>query len=206
LQASPAIRGRRRPWLLALGITLAILGALAGFWMVSAAGDRVPVLALARDVPFGTTITERDLRVVDVAVGVDLDTVAADRLGDVAGLSAATSLPAGSLLSEQALTAAAPPEAGEVLLGVAVPSGRMPTSPLLPGDSVLVVETPANEAEAATSPPRTFRVSLVRVAEPDVNGVIVLDVTVDQGDGPALAALAATGRVAVVIEPRTTAP
>jgi hypothetical protein len=82
----------------------------------------------------------------------------------------------------------------------------MPTSPLLPGDSVLVVETPANEAEAATAPPRTFRVSLVRVAEPDVNGVTVLDVTVDEGDGPALAALAATGRVAVAIESRTATP
>jgi hypothetical protein len=82
----------------------------------------------------------------------------------------------------------------------------MPTGQLLPGDSILVVETPANDAESATAPPRTFRASLVRVAEPDLNGVTVLDVTVDEGDGPALAALSATGRVAVVVEPREATP
>lgn len=203
VHAAGAVRGRRRPWLLAFGIALAVLGALAGFWMVNAAGDRVPVLALARDVEFGATITERDLRVVDVAVDADLDTVGADRLGDVVGLAAAAPLTAGSLLPDGALAPVTPPADGDLLLGVAVPAGRMPAGQLLPGDSILVVETPANESEPATTAPRTFRVSLVRVAEPDLNGVTVLDVTVDDGDGPALAALSATGRVAVVLEPRT---
>ena len=202
VQAAAAVRGRRRPWLLAFGVALAIVGALAGFWMVNAAGDRLPVLALARDVPFGATLTERDLRVVDVAVDADLDTVSADRLDDVVGLAAAATLPAGSLLPDGALVSSAPPADGELLLGVAVPAGRMPTGQLLPGDSILVVETPANDAESATAPPRTFQASLVRVAEPDLNGIVVLDVTVDEGDGPALAALSATGRVAVVVEPR----
>ena len=206
MPVSPAVRGRRRPWLAAFGIALSVLGALAGFWMVNAAGDRVPVLALASDVEFGATIGDRDLRVVDVAVDAGLDTVSADRLDSVVGLTAATSLTAGALLSDGALTAVAPPPQGDLLLGVAVPAGRMPTSQLLPGDSVLVVETPANESEPLTTPPRTFRVSLVRVAEPDLNGVTVLDVTLDAGDGPSLAALSATGRVAVVVEPRTAAP
>ena len=206
VSASGAVRGRRRPWLVAFGVTLAVLGALAGFWMVNSAGDRVPVLALARDVPFGATIAERDLRVVDVAVEPGLDTVSADRLSDVVGLASTTSLSTGSLLPDGVLVESPPPAVGQLLLGVAVPAGRMPAGRLLPGDSILVVETPSSEAESATSPPRTFRASLVRVAEPDLNGATVLDVTVDEGDGPALAALSATGRVAVVVEPRMGTP
>jgi hypothetical protein len=37
----------------------------------------------------------------------------------------------------------------------------------------------------------------------DVNGVTVVDVIVATADGPALAARAATGRIAVVVQPRT---
>jgi hypothetical protein len=88
------------------------------------------------------------------------------------------------------------------MVGVAVSSGRMPTERLSAGDVVLVVETPANDGESPTDLPRTVRATVVRAGEPDVNGMTVVDVTVDDGDGPALAALSATGRIALVLEPR----
>jgi hypothetical protein len=131
-----------------------------------------------------------------------VSTVPADRLDDVVGRVAAAPLAPGALLTEDVLTVAGPPGAGELLIGVAVPSGRMPAGPLTVGESVLIVETPANEAEASVGPPRTFPVTLVRVGDPDVNGVTVLDVAVAEDVGPALAALAATGRIAVAVEPR----
>ena len=87
------------------------------------------------------------------------------------------------------------------MVGVAVPSGRMPTERLSAGDTVLVVETPANDGESPTDLPRTVRATVVRAGEPDLNGMTVVDVTVDDGDGPALAALSATGRIALVLEP-----
>jgi len=200
--AAGGVRSRRRPWLMATGGILAVLGALGALWLVSSAGDRVSVVALARDVPYGAVITEADLQVVNVSVDPALDVVPADRLGDAVGSVAAVGLKSGALLTSAALGDEGPPTSGEVMVGVAVPSGRMPTERLSAGDVVLVVETPANDGESPTDLPRTVRATVVRAGEPDVNGMTVVDVTVDDGDGPALAALSATGRIALVLEPR----
>jgi hypothetical protein len=200
--AEVGVRGRRRPWLLGAGVALAVIGALAAFWLVGAAGDRVPVLAVARNVPFGEPLTEADLRIVEVAADAEVATVPADRLDDVLGRVAAAPLAPGALLTQDVLAVAGPPGVGELLIGVAVPAGRMPAGRLAVGESVLIVETPPNEAEVTVAPPRTFPVTLVRIGEPDVNGVSVLDVAVADDVGPALAALAATGRIAVAVEPR----
>jgi hypothetical protein len=187
---------------MATGGILAVLGALGALWLVSSAGDRVSVVALARDVPYGAVITEADLQVVNVSVDPALDVVPADRLSDAIGAVATVGLTSGALLTNGALGAERPPTAGEVMVGVAVPSGRMPTERLSAGDTVLVVETPANDGESPTDLPRTVRATVVRAGEPDINGLTVVDVTVDDGDGPALAALSATGRIALVLEPR----
>ena len=199
--ATGGARSRRRPWLMVAGGILAILGALGALWLVSSAGDRVSVVALARDVPYGAVMTEADLQVVNVSVDPALDVVPADRLPDAVGAVATVGLTSGALLTNAALGAEGPPTAGEVMVGVAVPSGRMPTERLSAGDTVLVVETPANDGESPTDLPRTVRATVVRAGEPDLNGMTVVDVTVDDGDGPALAALSATGRIALVLEP-----
>ena len=163
-------RTRRRPAFVALGIALVAAGALVAVWLVNTAGQRVPVLVAARDIPFGTTLTQ--------------------------------SIMQGSLLSRSEVTAAGPPAAGQVLVGVAVPAARMPAGGLTAGDRVLVVTTPAADADPPSGPPDSVAATVVRVGAADLNGVTVVDVTTAAGDGPALAARAATGRIAIVLEPR----
>lgn len=196
-------RSRRRPVLLALGVALVAVGALVAAWLVSSSGQRTPVLALAHDVPFGAVVTDADLAVTDVSVDPSVAVVPATDEASVVGMTAATNLTAGSLLSRASLTAAAPPAAGQVLVGLAVPANRMPAGGLAAGDHVLVVDTPAADADPPTGPPATISATVVRVGAADLNGVSVADVTVATGDGPALAARSATGRIAVVVEPRT---
>jgi hypothetical protein len=198
-----APKGRRRPLMLALGLALVAVGALTSVWLVSSASQRVPVLVLARDVPYGAPITAADLTTTDVSVDPNVATIPASELDTVVASVAATTLSAGSLLSRAELTAAAPPAAGQVLVGVAIPATRMPAGGLAPGDRVLVVDTPAAEADPSAVAPATIPATVVRVGGMDVNGVTVVDVTVATGDGPALAARAATGRIAVVVQPRT---
>lgn len=198
-----APKGRRRPLMLALGLALVAVGALTSVWLVSSASQRVPVLVLARDVPYGAPITAADLTTTDVSVDPNVATVPASELDTVVGSVAATSLSAGSLLSRTQFTAAAPPAAGQVLVGVAIPATRMPAGGLGPGDRILVVDTPAAEADPSVVAPATIPATVVRVGGMDVNGVTVVDVTVATGDGPALAARAATGRIALVVQPRT---
>ena len=195
-------RPRRRPALVALGVVLAVLGALTAVVLVGSAGQRTAVLALARDVPFGAVVTDADLTRVQVSVDPGVATVPAADLSRVVGQVAASDLHTGQLLTPDALTSAAPPAAGQVLVGVALPAERMPAGSLQPGDEVLVVDTPAAGADPPSTPPASIQATVVRVGAADVNGVSVVDVTVAAGDGPALAARAATGRIAVVLQPR----
>ena len=196
-------RSRRRPALLALGVALVAVGALVASWLVSASGQRTPVLALAHDVGFGSVVTDADLVVTDVSVDPSVTVVPAADEAAVVGMTAATNLTAGSLLSRASLAVAAPPAAGQVLVGLAVPANRMPAGGLAAGEHVLVVDTPPADADPPTGPPATISATVVRVGAADLNGVSVVDVTVATGDGPALAARSATGRIAVVVEPRT---
>ena len=195
-------RGRRRPGLLALGIALTALGALVAVWLVSSAGHRQPVVALVRDVPYGSVITAADLGTAEVSVDPTIRTIPASQATSVVGSVAATNLAAGSLLTRGQLTTIAPPGPGEVLVAVALPASRMPAGGLQPGDRVLIVETPALDADLSATPPATIPATVVRLAPADVNGVTVVDVTVATSDGPALAALTATGRIALVVQPR----
>lgn len=197
-----ALPRRRRPWLVAGGVLLAIVGALTALWLVNATAQRRPVLVMARTVAMGSVITDADLAVTGVSSDPGVATVAASGRHEVVGKVARTELVAGSLLAPASLATAAAPARGEVLVVLALPPSRVPATGLTPGTPVLVVSTPTAEADAGSvGAPPTIVATVVRVGTPDLNGVTTVDVTVPAGDGPALAARAATGRIAVVVRP-----
>lgn len=140
--------GRQRRWSLAVVGLLLTLGAALAFavlWMN--AGDRRPVLALARAVPAGEVITAADLQVVRVATDPGVAVVPSDRRGRVVGRTAGVELVAGSLLSEAQLgrpTAVGP---GEAVVGLPLRSSHLPGR-LRPGDRVAVVDTGVNGGRA----------------------------------------------------------
>jgi Flp pilus assembly protein CpaB len=197
-----APRPRRRPGLLALGVALVAVGALAAAWLVSTSSAHIAVLVAARDVPYGTVLTDADLSSVEVAGTGGVAVIPAGERDQVVGRVAATTIVTGSLLAPAQLTAAAPPAPGEVLVGVPLKADRLPAGGLTPGDRILIVETPGADGDPPTGPPATLAATVVRVGPADLDGVSVLDVTVAAGDGPALAARAATGRIALVLLPR----
>src|SRR3954447_5172723 len=95
LPAQVPVRRRRRPAVLVVAVMLAAAGAGIAATTAIAAGHRVPVLALARDVPMGATLTAADLRVAHVATDPALQPIGADARGQVVGRHATTSLTAG---------------------------------------------------------------------------------------------------------------
>ena len=196
-------RPRRRPALLAVGVSLTALGVLGGVWLVNQAGSREAVLSVRQPVAYGSVITADDLATVQVSHEPGLATMAASQLSLAVGKIARTQLTPGSLLVESELADTAPPAAGQVLVALAVPPSRLPAGSLQPGDRVLVVDTPSPGADVPTLPPATVAATVVRLGPPDVNGVTVVDVTVATADGPALAARSATGRIALVLQPRS---
>jgi hypothetical protein len=195
-------RGRRRPALLVAGATVTLVGALVAVWLVNAAAHRVPVLVVARPVAAGSTIATADLSRAEVSVDSGVATVPASELDGIVGRVAGSDLVPGALLAPGQVTDEGPPRAGQVLVVLALPSARMPAGGLHPGDPVLVVDTPPADADPPASPPATIPATVVRVGGPDLNGVTAVDVSVAVGDGPALAARAATGRIAVVVQHR----
>ena len=199
----PAVQPRRRPALLALGVALMATGVLATVWLVSHASERVSVLSVARTIPYGEVITSADVATAEVTVDPTVLTISADQLDDVLGKLAAYKLTPGSLLGPDSLVLAVAPGKGQMLVPVAITSTRMPAAGLSTGDTLLVVDTPAADGDPPTVAPATVQAMVIRLAEPDLNGVTVVDLAVATADGPALAARAATGRIAVVLLPKS---
>lgn len=197
------LRTKRRPALMALGASLTALGILLGVWLVNSSDDRQTVLVVRQQVAYGEVITAGDLTTVQLSKGSGVDVIADSRLNEIVGQVAATNLTPGSLLVASQLTAAAPPGPGLVLVALAVPASRLPAGPLEAGDHLLVVDTPAPGADPPALPPSSIPATLVRIGGTDSNGITVVDVTVIASAGPSLAARSATGRIALVLQPRT---
>ena len=86
------------------------------------------------------------------------------------------------------------------VVGIGLASGMLPAEPLLAGDHVRIVETPGQQGEVVTSPVvMEAVVSRVTVLE---TGDTLVDVLVPTEKSAELAARAATGRVALVLESR----
>src|SRR6516225_10600038 len=143
-------RGRRRSVPLAAGgVVLVVACALvfAEGWLQ--AGNRQPVLALAQPVTAGQVITAADLETVRVSAAGPVSLVPASRQAEVAGSTAAVSMPAGSLLTGSDI-GTPPPVKGQVRLGVALKPGQYPPD-LAAGQDVDVLATPAASASGSSS-------------------------------------------------------
>ena len=183
-------RLRRRPLLLVGSVALVVLGALFGLWLWTAAGTSVEVLAARSVVHRGEVIAPDDLMVV--RVGLDPAFNWRRRGGNsrafVAGGWLLTDGPAG-----------VPPMAA--CGGGGGVAGMLPAEPLLPGDVVRVVQTPGPQGELE-SDPVTVVVSVVRVTVSDATDLVVVDVLVPADQAAQVAGLAASGRVALVLDSR----
>jgi len=195
-------RTRRRPGLLAAGVALVALGAVAAAYLTQVVGNTVPVVAVVRSVPAGELIDRADLAVANLPADPALQPVDAGRLETFVGQRAAVDLSAGSLLTEQAVTGQLVPAAGQSLVGVAVTSAQLPAQALQPGDQVRVVDTPTAQGEPPATTPAAIAGEVASVVGPDDTGLTVVNLLVADDRAADLAARVATGRVALVLDSR----
>ncbi|ADB73446.1 SAF domain-containing protein [Geodermatophilus obscurus] len=200
--ALPPPRRRRRPALLALALTMVVLGALGAAYLATSLGATSSIIAVAREVPWGQQLTAADLVEARVSADPVLTPIPYAQRDQVIGMVAATTLTPGSLLTREALIEQPLPPAGQQLVGVGVSAVQLPTTPLRPGDDVLLVPVAGSGgAQSPTAPvaPRTVPATVVRSGSPGTDGLRVVDVLVDAADGPDVAARAAAGLVAIVV-------
>jgi hypothetical protein len=199
---------RRSVPLAAAGVALVVVCALvfAEGWLQ--AGNRQPVLALARPVTVGQVITAADLEVVRVSAAGPVSLVPASRQAEVAGSTAAVSMPAGSLLAGSDI-GTPPPARGQVRLGVALKPGAYPPD-LAAGQDVDVLATPASGAPGSSGPGsasaalpvgQAVVLSVSPAPASGGSGETVVELQVSQDTMPQVAAANAAGQIALAAVP-----
>lgn len=160
------------------------------------------VLVVAQDVPAGAVIGAGDVRVVRLSVDPALTPMTEGARAEVVGRRAAVDLLAGTMLTANQVTDHLVPAVGQSLVGVSLTASQMPAEPLAAGDAVRIVATRDDQADAGGQVPVTFTATVVDVAFDEVSGQTVVDVSVPQDQSADLAARAAAGRVALILDSR----
>jgi hypothetical protein len=211
---------RRRPTV-AIGSLALVTSCVAIFSSLYLhAGNRVAVLAVARDVPQGHVVTSDDLIVVSISLSAGLSPVSAGDLRRVVGRRAAVSLLPGTLLAVNDLAVGKGPARGNAVVGVATKAGQLPAGGVVTGDTVDVILTgsPATlatglAAGVATTGSSTTsdQVEVGGILAPNatVTGVaapsssspdtIVVSVLVPSALAPLVASASAAGQTALVL-------
>src|SRR3954453_23428581 len=102
VRAAP--RRRRRSRLVLVGVLLAILGAVGGVLVVGQVGRREPVVAMARPIAFGQTVSALDLRSVLLPPDSEVASVPWQLSGELVGQVAVTDLKPGQLLTPDSVS------------------------------------------------------------------------------------------------------
>ncbi|WP_460705377.1 SAF domain-containing protein [Myceligenerans halotolerans] len=195
-------RARRRPAVIALGLALVALGILASVYLTTTLGRTHKVLALTDDVARGERIQSSDLTTVDLpTTPTQLDPVSETAFQDVVDQYATADLLEGSLLTPGSYVESLQPAEGRSIVGIALNPSQMPAgTPLNAGDQVRIIETPVSGGDAPIEEPYAIPAVIATVDEAPVGDQTVVDVEVARNQAAALAARAATGRVALVLD------
>jgi hypothetical protein len=178
---------------------MVVLGALGAAYLATSLGRTSSVIAIARPVAWGETLSAADLVEARISADPALTPLPYTDRDQVIGRTAAADLLPGTLLTRDAITEQRLPPPGRQLVGIGLASVQLPVTPLRPGDDVLLVPLSTEGQGATTAPPATVQATVVRAGERGTDGLRVVDVLVDAADGPDVAARAAAGLIAIVV-------
>lgn len=191
----------RRNWpRLALGVIVVLASGLAFTAFYTSAGDRRPVLAVARDVGRYEEIERADLRTVLVGAEPGVELVSETELDQVVGRVALTELTQGSLLSPAEVADAGDRIVGpdEAVVGAKLGAGAAPIGDLPAGTRVLVIIRPGGSStEDRVREIRDCWLAEIGDRNPN-NGTREASLVVPQTSAADVAAAAAEERIAVV--------
>jgi hypothetical protein len=188
---------RRRPAVAAAGVALMALGALVAATLAS--GQSTPVLVMTSTVLRGETIEADDLAIVQTTLDERVKVVPAAARADVVGTRASADLLVGSLLAPEAVSSEAFPPPGQAVVPVGASAAQAPAG-LAPGDRIRVVGTPRVGDEYLPGQAAGTPGVVAGVGDADPAGRRTINVLVEAAQAEELAALAATERVAVVLD------
>jgi hypothetical protein len=192
------VRRRSTPHVV-VGALLVLVCALAFAVTALRVDPRTGVLALARSVPAGHSLSAADLTVVRIVPDAALTVLAEDQQSSVVGHTVRVPVAANTLLSQEMLGPVAWPPEGQSLVAVSVKPGRAPDG-LAAGAHVLVLDVPrqANAASSRDGPAIRVAATVVSVGVADGSGASVVSLLMSSSD--AIPVAAASGDVALVVQ------
>jgi hypothetical protein len=171
--------GQRRRPVVAIASLVLVIFCVAVFTSIYVhAGNKVAVLALARDIPQGHAISRGDLAVVKISFSPGLTPIPVGELHNVIGRAAAVSLVRGTLLSSTELTALRGPPRGQAVVGVATKTGQLPAGGVTVGDTVDVILTGSPATLTGGAPDGSTTASSASGGEVEIGGVLAPNATV----------------------------
>jgi Flp pilus assembly protein CpaB len=196
-------RLRRLDLRVVIGLALLLAGVVGTVGVVQRAGQRTPVLVMARDVPAGQVIDARDVRVVEVGLAPGVAALRVGERGRVVGQVARAPLSAGQVLGPTAVADTPLLEAGQVLMSVAVAPEHAAGGTLRAGDQVAVVaSSPPDQPTTARAAVLLSPVPVLSVVAPDPDtggdGKLLVSLAIPE-DQAATLAQAAHGTVDLVL-------
>ena len=197
----PSRQRERKPALFALAILLVALGAGAAGLLVIRAGAQVQAIEIVQQVNQNSQIPVTAMEEVGIPSGSAISYVPWSQAGQVSKFFAATTIPAGTLLTEKMVAAANNTTAGLDLVGLLLKAGQVPSN-LQPGEKVEAVAV-------GTACGTTAGAVLAQQAQvTDVSGSAgasgssaVVTVAVQPADAGALTCSAANGNVGLALLP-----
>lgn len=136
-----AAKIRRLDMRVAMGILLMFAAIVGGATVLKGAKSRIPVIVAAAEVQPGDVISSRDLRVVDVALEGNIESIGASEISRVVGKVAAEPLYAGKMITARSFSAGPPVPAGYVTMALALKPEKASGGSVRSGNRVAIVAT-----------------------------------------------------------------
>lgn len=197
----PPTRGRRRPMIIAIGVALAIVGGLASWWMLTTSVDTQTVFVAKSTIDRGEEITAKDLTTIEIAGGQNTSAISATNSEKVVGKTSSVVVPAGSMITEEAVNNQVTLADDKSLVGLAFKTGQLPNKNLAPGDTVRIVDTPVAQGDPPSGTPQSFKATVYATKYDQGEKQWIIDVQVDKNVAADVAARSTTGRIALILDP-----
>ncbi len=207
----PSAPRERKPALAALAVLLVALGAVAAGLLVINAGHRVGAVEIVQEVGEGQQIPASAIREVEISSDTGLDYVAWQYASRVAGVYAATQIPAGTLLTQAMTSSTNNLAVGKVEVGLSLKAGQVPGN-LVIGDTVAAFSvgtgsgcgTSGNNNNGGVSVPiATGTIANVTGSADSSGNTAGVTLAVPSADAGVLACYASAGDVAITLMPGT---
>jgi len=183
-----------------MGVALVAAGGLTAAWLATSADTSTPVVVAAAPVLRGQVLTAEQLTTAQVSGLSPSAVTPSEQLPSLVGMTAVSDVPAGAPIPRSAVSDAAVPGPGEAVVGILLAPGQVPTVELKPGSGVRIVATPRSQDDPPPTSPTGTAAVLVSTSTDESTGHTVVNVAVPAPQAANLAALAATGRAALVLD------